>query len=274
MFFRETELILELLGIFKITRQNFSHESIDGRAYDCLGFRLNGYSNFKYNKKNYFVNTSDIIYLPHNIHYSQFTEGETIISINFINYSSAGKHDLQVLHLANPEEYKELICRMHTTWTKKENGYKHLCTSMLYELLYKVNMQVSNNNPELDDYNSIMNCVAEYIHKNYKTNDISVADLSKKFSLSETYFRRLFHKAYSTSPMQYIINLRLEYASQLLLSKYYTIKEISEKAGFNDPKYFSRLFKKKIACSPTTYINTFYDNMLDIRKNNTVHKKM
>ena len=44
MFFKENELILELLGVFKITRNQFFHESIDGRAYDCLGFRLDLFS--------------------------------------------------------------------------------------------------------------------------------------------------------------------------------------------------------------------------------------
>lgn len=50
MFFKENELILELLGVFKITRNQFFHESIDGRAYDCLGFRLEGNCNFKHKK--------------------------------------------------------------------------------------------------------------------------------------------------------------------------------------------------------------------------------
>lgn len=265
MFFKENELILELLGVFKITRNQFFHESIDGRAYDCLGFRLEGNCNFKHKKNEYCVTTSDIIYLPNNIHYSQETEGETIISINFINYSSAVKYDLQVLHLENPDEYKNIICKMHEIWTKKEAGYKHLCTSMLYKLLYMANLQLNKAFPNIESYNSIMRNAAEYIHKNYKRATLSVSELAKNFSLSETCFRRMFHKTYSTSPMQYIINLRLEYASQLLLSRYYTIKEISDKSGFNDAKYFSRLFKKRFGCPPKVYANTFCDNMLDIR---------
>lgn len=274
MFFKENELILELLGIFKITRNQFFHESIDGRTYDCLGFRLDGSCNFRYNKTEYCVTTSDIIYLPHNIHYFQATEGETIISINFINYSSAGKHDLQVLHLENPEQYRDIICNMHKIWTKKEAGYKHQCTSMLYKLLYMTNIQTNKSFPNLESYSSIMYNAAEYIHKNYKRPDLSVSELAQKFSLSETYFRRMFNKTYFTSPMQYIINLRLEYASQLLLSGYYTIREISEKSGFNDAKYFSRLFKKHFGCPPRVYANIFYDNMLDIRSSTPGQNKI
>ncbi|MBO5008324.1 MAG: helix-turn-helix transcriptional regulator [Clostridia bacterium] len=267
MFFSENDHTLELLGVFKINRNKFYHESVDGRSYDCIGFRISGNSSFTYDKKEYYVTPEDIIYLPHNIHYSQVTEGETIISINFINYSSAGKHELEILHLDCPDKYNELILKMHKIWTKKEPGYKHLCTSILYEILYMANRQLSADILDLGDYNSIMSDAAEYMHKNYKRNNISILEIAAKYSISETYFRKLFNKRYMTSPMQYIISLRLEYASQLLLSRYYTITEVAEKAGFNDPKYFSRIFKKHYGYSPRRYINEFDDNMLDLRSN-------
>ena len=269
MFFNDNELVLDLLGVFKITRNKFNHESFDGRAHDSLGFRLSGNGSFRYNKKEYPVTTSDIIYLPHNIHYSQSTEGETIISINFINYSSKEKNTLQILHLDNPDWYKDTICRMYKIWNEKEPGYKHLCTSLLYELLYMTNKQLKETNL-VNNSGTIMSSAVEYIHKNYRNSDLSIAALAKRYSVSEAYFRRLFNKTYLTSPMQYITNLRLEYASQLLLSKFYTVKEVSEKSGFNDEKYFSRIFKKTFGSSPRAYVNTFYDNMLDL-KNGTSH---
>lgn len=265
MFFDENELVLDLLGVFKITRNKFNHESFDGRTHDSLGFRLSGNASFRYNKKEYTVTTSDVIYLPHNIHYSQYTEGETIISINFINYSSRAKNTLQVLHLENPDWYRNTICRMYKIWNEKEVGYKNLCTSMLYELLYMTNKQLSETSLPSNNVGTIMNSAVEYIHKNYRNSEFSIAELAKRYSVSEAYFRRLFHKTYLTSPMQYITNLRLEYASQLLLSKFYTVKEVAEKSGFNDVKYFSRIFKKGFGSSPRTYVNTFYDNMLDKR---------
>ena len=57
--------------------------------------------------------------------------------------------------------------------------------------------------------------------------------------------------------MQYVIKLRLEYASQLLLSKLYTVKEVSEKSGFTDAKYFSRIFKEKYDMTPKKYATKF-----------------
>ena len=83
-------------------------------------------------------------------------------------------------------------------------------------------------------------------------------------SVSETYFRRIFKRIYHISPVQYVIKLRLEYASQLLISKLYTVKEVSYKSGFTDVKYFSRVFKAKFKMTPKKYA-TIYDGDFDMQ---------
>ena len=58
---------------------------------------------------------------------------------------------------------------------------------------------------------------------------------------------------YATSPNHYIIDLRLEYASQLLASGLYTVGEVGAKCGIPDTKYFSKLFKKRFGATPRDY---------------------
>ena len=73
--------------------------------------------------------------------------------------------------------------------------------------------------------------------------------------VSEAYFRKLFKKLYSVSPKQYVINLRLETAAQLLQSQLYSVNEVGDRSGFTDPKYFAKLFKSKYGCSPKEFMN-------------------
>lgn len=73
--------------------------------------------------------------------------------------------------------------------------------------------------------------------------------------VSETYFRKLFKKLYSVSPKQYIINLKLETAAQLLQSQLYSVNEACDKSGFADPKYFTRLFKSRYGCSHKEFMS-------------------
>ena len=91
-----------------------------------------------------------------------------------------------------------------------------------------------------------------FIHRT-PCEQISVSSLARMCAVSETYFRKQFKKMYSQSPSQYIINLRLECASQLLGSGLYTVAETAEKSGFNDAKYFCRLFKKRYHYTPKEF---------------------
>ena len=66
---------------------------------------------------------------------------------------------------------------------------------------------------------------------------------------------RAFKEVLTQSPSDVIINLRMQKAEYLLKDKSLNISEISYACGFNDPKYFSRLFRKSFDCSPKEYRN-------------------
>ena len=252
MFFSQEDNVFELLGVFMIERGKYHNKNSRTRAYDSLSIRLSGCCDFGYKNRNYNITPNGLLYIPQNADYSQLTEGETIIAIHFLNYSSAGNNDFEFLHLEHPEEYANIILDMYNIWNEKAPGYKSLCTSLFYRVIHMANRQMSLNTPS-DKSNTAITDAVRYIHKHYKSVNISVTELARMSSVSETYFRRLFKRIYLVSPSMYIINLKLEYASQILSSKLYTVSEVSEKSGFNDVKYFSRLFKKKYGQTPGKY---------------------
>ena len=257
MFFEEN-LTAELLGVFKITRGRSEQSSFDDRVYDCIGIRISGEAVFKCNGKAYDVTSSDMIYLPNSAYYTQKTDGETVIAIHFINYTLEGSRTVQTFKFGEPEKFHELALEIYTAWNEKKRGYKHYCTSLFYKLMYLAALDDAENRLSAsENLSGSVNDAVNYIHKNYKNPQLSVSSLADMLSVSQTYFRRLFRKSYNISPMQYIIKLRLEYASQLLLSRFYTVKEVSEKSGFTDPKYFSRVFKEKFGKTPKSYADEF-----------------
>ena len=85
--------------------------------------------------------------------------------------------------------------------------------------------------------------------------NISISALCEISHLSEDYFRKTFKRIYKLSPHQYILNLKLLNAEKMLKSELYSIAEVSEKCGFSDYKYFSRIFKKNYGVSPSAYVN-------------------
>ena len=72
-------------------------------------------------------------------------------------------------------------------------------------------------------------------------------------NLSASHFSSLFRKATGMSPMDYFIHLKLQKACLLLYSSDTKIKKIAHTIGYDDPYYFSRLFKKYLNISPDQY---------------------
>ncbi|WP_348620766.1 helix-turn-helix domain-containing protein [Pedobacter lusitanus] len=83
-----------------------------------------------------------------------------------------------------------------------------------------------------------------------------VEDFSVRYKLSVSHFSSMFHRSTGTSPMEYFIQLKIQKTCQLLYTKSITIKEIAFSLGYDDPYYFSRLFKKMMGISPEQYRQT------------------
>ncbi|MEE1075049.1 MAG: AraC family transcriptional regulator [Acutalibacteraceae bacterium] len=267
MFFGENEISLELLGVFKIKREAFNHKSFTSRSYDSLSIRLSGSGKFDTKNKTISAKKGDILYIPKNADYIQSTLSEDIIVIHFINYSFTKSDEIECISVEDSPFLEETFRQMYDVWKEKKQGHRYLCMSLLYNILYFLNCQKTESIIDSITHDGKMNTVMDYIHTNYRSGEISISQLADMCAVSETYFRKLFKKIHGVSPQQYIINLKLEFASHLLGSNLYTVSEVSRKSGFNDSKYFSRLFKNHFGTTPKKYQDLFQLNSPPIRYN-------
>ena len=91
-----------------------------------------------------------------------------------------------------------------------------------------------------------------YFRKNYNT-EISIEEYSESRGLSNCWFIQCFKEITGSSPLQYILKLRISNAQNLLENTDYTITEIANMVGYTNSLYFSRLFHKYIGMSPKEY---------------------
>lgn len=91
-----------------------------------------------------------------------------------------------------------------------------------------------------------------FINENYK-NDISLDDISQMVGISAYYFSKLFKNETGTNFIDYLTNLRISKAKELLDLGRLSVKEIGMEVGYPDPNYFSRIFKKNVGKSPSEY---------------------
>ena len=107
-----------------------------------------------------------------------------------------------------------------------------------------------------DDSRRILR-VKKYISDNYKY-ELRLKDLADLANMSESAFSRFFKLHTRRRLSDNIIDIRLGYATRMLIDTTETIAEISFKCGYNNMSNFNRIFKRKKGCSPTEFRNSHH----------------
>lgn len=92
-----------------------------------------------------------------------------------------------------------------------------------------------------------------YMHAEYM-NDIRIGELAERLHLDRCYFSTLFAKRVGMSPSQYLIELRLQKAAELMARYGQKATVAAFSVGYPDIYAFSKIFKKRFGCSPRRYI--------------------
>ncbi len=147
-------------------------------------------------------------------------------------------------YLDDKEYLKDVIDRIPTT--SKEQILS--CVSIMKICAEYISL---SNRLNLTDSN-LAHEIKKYINQNYATK-ITLETLSNRFFYSKTTIMNTFKSTYNMSVNQYLQDTRLKHALPLLEQTDYSIHYISEKCGFSDQNYFSKVFSKKYGITPTTY---------------------
>jgi len=81
--------------------------------------------------------------------------------------------------------------------------------------------------------------------------DISLEEVSRETGLSPQYFSRFFKEETGENFIDYLTRIRITEAIKLLKNQKLSVKEVSYQVGYNDPNYFSKIFKKITGLSPS-----------------------
>ncbi len=92
---------------------------------------------------------------------------------------------------------------------------------------------------------------AIYYLENHHTQEITLEQLADTLYVSPTYLSKVFKESTGMSPINYLIQVRLKHAKELLANEQLTIREISQAVGYQDAYHFSKLFKKYYGVSPS-----------------------
>lgn len=151
---------------------------------------------------------------------------------------------------AKSEKIATLFKKIFSVWVQKNEGYYLECISILYKILSE--MQKTTYLPD-SQFEKIKPAV-EYIQNNFLSlESITAEKLVSLCGISYSYIKRLFATKFKISPKRYIIQLKMNYATDLLQLGEYSISQIANLCGYEDIYSFSRQFKKEFGLSPTDF---------------------
>ncbi len=99
---------------------------------------------------------------------------------------------------------------------------------------------------------TIIDEIAAYIETHYQE-ELSLQDIADRFALSREYISRKFKQEKNENLSDFIGRIRIEKAKILLINPHLRIVQIAEMIGYNDEKYFSKVFKKLTGCAPNDF---------------------
>ena len=163
------------------------------------------------------------------VYYNLFETIHSFFKKNFFNYS---------------DEYN-----LYTdTFNIYESNFLDDLNNHLKSSLDKVEILIKNAN-----FNRISKKAMAYIEENYSNANLSVLDIAQHCEVNSTYLCSKFKSDTSQTINHYINHIRIEKSKQLILSSNASIAEISQKCGFNNSKYFCKVFQKYTSLTPTNF---------------------
>ena len=216
-------------------------------------YRPNGYSTVFFDGKRLETTPNSVHILPFKNggkYTVEYDEPDYFIDIFFHTDRPAFKEPIALNNIKS-NRLNSLFNKAFSCYVKKEQGYKFECVSLLYKIFAE--LKKKNYIPESKFYK--IKPAVEYIENNFLTERISCERLAKLCNVSYSYLIRLFSEKYGISPKRYIIQLKINYACDLLKSGDYSVSEAARMSGFDDLYFFSRQFKEYVGMPPVKYKN-------------------
>lgn len=180
---------------------------------------------------------------------------------DFINFVSGRESGAFIkLKVSQKNDIIGLLNRILKEKSSDQLGSDLLNYLMLMELFVLISRalkaewenSIKNKSPKIKE---LMQSAIRFVHNNYER-EISITDIAKYVFLSPSYFTRAFKEDTGVSPMQYLLNIRIKRACELLIETDMKVGDIAHSVGFSNQQRFNDMFKKQTKMTPMQYRNS------------------
>lgn len=238
-------------------KQEFPEPDITIRNEDLLVCVLEGESRYHFDEETRRLHPGDVIFLPCGCRYHREIVSDFYQTI-LVYFRFAAAPELILTHSFFPtiQGLDLEFVKLSSKWNSRGLCTQSECVCLLYGIYMRlIRSETSAYLPSTK--RELFESAVQKLTDQYTAEDFSLAALASQAEMSEVHFRRCFKQIYHVSPQQYLMELRLTRAKELLQFDSTPVAEIARDSGFADPCYFSRVFKQKTGYAPSEYRAVF-----------------
>lgn len=248
-----TDLVItRITAIHRTTTSGWTRPTPAPRALNGLVLFTDGSITYHFPAGDQTAHPGDVLVLPRGLMYcgEKLTQSNSFIVIDFETPPDATLEALGLpLIMPCAEEASRLFRRCADEWHSGSLQSALRCRSTLYAILAELTALHHRGSRQ----SALLEEVLSYLRQHYTDPGLEVEAVSRRFHISASQLRRLFHDALGVSPLQYVISLRMELAQSLLRHEGLPVAEVAARAGFSSEFYFSRLFKQRTGIPPSGF---------------------
>ena len=220
-------------------------EKIENRQFYGLSFCREGQITYNLNGERFVSDRNHAIILPQNQTYTLYRDKNGMFPVIDFTTMNFLCNKFIVIPISNPDVYIKEYEQIKALELFKKSRAKRI--SIFYNMISRLDNELSNSN-------NLLIPAVDYLSKSFSNANITNELLAEKCNISEVYFRKLFFEQYKVTPKQYIIDLRINKAKQLLTDGILKIGAVSENCGFSNQYHFCRVFKEKTGLTPSEFM--------------------
>ncbi len=213
-------------------------------------------------------NENEIMIISSNVtHFFEAgSEGVTLMQLEFLPevFSRFGFHEQEIMpeltpvtifseenrliKIVNNVRIMRAVQRIVNELNTQNEYYQYLVLMYYAELLILIYRYMDEAYLPICTNDAMKKAIA-YIRLNFQS-DISMSEVAAHSGIGERYLRKLFATHLNISPLDYLSQIRVNKAIELLRNTEMSVKEVCFACGFKSPQYFSKIFKQQVGITP------------------------